>query len=170
MARDYKTEASHLLAASGAFVLVKNDAFAGCAAGTNNYRFVKGRGASEERRIQIRVLVAFEDEYRVYGAAITGAVRRARPTAEIVVSAEIGVLEMEVRSFAPHLIISSLPAPTNWGEWFSWVRLSPDANRPSEICVEGNCRESLNPSLGELLCVLEETEGLLIGSKQGLRG
>src|SRR5829696_6552830 len=34
MARDYKTEASQLLAASGAFVLVKNDAFAGCAAGT----------------------------------------------------------------------------------------------------------------------------------------
>src|SRR5215211_1263985 len=34
MARDYKTEASHLLAASSAFVLVKNDAFAGCAVGT----------------------------------------------------------------------------------------------------------------------------------------
>src|SRR5829696_8080226 len=34
MARDYKTEASHLLVASGAFVLVKKDAFAGCAAGT----------------------------------------------------------------------------------------------------------------------------------------
>src|SRR5215211_3731883 len=34
MARDYKTEASHLLAASGAFVLVKNDSFSRCAAGT----------------------------------------------------------------------------------------------------------------------------------------
>jgi hypothetical protein len=73
------------------------------------------------------------------------------------------VLERQVRSFAPHLIISSLPAPTNWGEWFSWVRLSSDPNRPSEICVEGNRRESLNPGLGELLCVLEETEGLLAG-------
>ena len=71
------------------------------------------------------------------------------------------MLEREVRSFAPHLIISSLPAPTNSGEWFSWVRLSSDPNRPSEICVEGNRRESLNPGLGELLCVLEETEGLL---------
>src|SRR5215212_4846526 len=134
----------------------------------NNYRFVKGRGASEERRIQIRVLVAFEDEYRVYGAAITGAVRRARPADEIVVTAEIGVLERQVRSFAPHLIISSLPAPTNWGEWgewFSWVCLSSDANRPSEICVEGKRRESLNPNLAELLCVLEETEGLLDESK-----
>jgi hypothetical protein len=74
------------------------------------------------------------------------------------------VLEREVRSFAPHLIISSLPAPTNYsGEWFSWVRLSSDANRPSEICVEGKRRESLNPNLAELLCVLEETEGLLAG-------
>src|SRR5215210_9372352 len=110
----------------------------------------------------MRVLVAFEDEYRVYSAAITGAVRRARPTDEIVVSAEIGVLERQVRRFAPHLIISSLPAPTNYlGEWFSWVRLSPDPNRPSAICVEGNRREPLNPNLGELLLVLEKTEGLL---------
>ena len=78
------------------------------------------------------------------------------------------MLETEVRSFDPHLIISSLPAPTNWGEWgewFSWVRLSSDANRPSEICVEGKRRESLNPNLAELLCVLEETEGLLDESK-----
>ncbi len=130
----------------------------------NNYRFIKGRGASEERRIQIRVLVAFEDQYRIYGAAITGAVRRARPTDQIVVTAEIGVLERQVRSFAPHLIISSLPAPTNRGEWFSWVRLSSDPNRPSEIWVEGKRREPLNPNLGELLCVLEETEGLLAES------
>ena len=118
----------------------------------------------------MRVLVAFEDEYRVYSAAITGAVRRARPTDKVVM-ANIGVLEREVRGFTPHLIISSLPAPTNYsGEWFSWVRLSLDPNRPSEICVEGNCRESLNPGLGELLCVLEETEGLLVGSNQGPRG
>src|SRR5829696_10119401 len=106
----------------------------------------------------MRVLVAFEDEYRVYGAAITGAVRRARPTDEVV-STEIGMLQTEVRRFDPHLIISSLRAPTDWGRWFSWVRLLPDPNRTSEICVEGNCRESWNPSLGELLCVLEETEG-----------
>src|SRR5215217_5370039 len=165
MARDYKTEASHLLAASGAFVLVKNDVFAGCVAGTLTITVSLIReGAAEKRRIQIRVLVAFEDEYRVYGAAITGAVRRARPTDEIVVTAEIGVLERQVRSFAPHLIISSLPAPTNLGEWFSWVCLSSDPNRPSEICVEGKRRESLNPGLGELLLVLEETEGLLAES------
>src|SRR5215207_1850323 len=168
MARDYKTEASHLLAASGAFVLVKNDAFAGCAAGTNNYRFVKGRGASEERRIQIRVLVAFEDEYRVYGAAITGAVRRAHPTDEVV-TAEIGELETEVRRFDPHVIISSMPAPADSGTWFSWVCLSPDPTRPSEFCVEGNRRQSLNPSLGEVLSVLEETKRLLVGSNQGPR-
>jgi hypothetical protein len=117
----------------------------------------------------MRVLVALEGKYHVYGAAITGAVRRARPTYEVE-NAESAVLETEVRSFAPHLIISSLPAPTNSGEWFSWVRLSPDPNRPSEICVEGNRRESLNPGLGELLCVLEETEGLLVGSNQGPRG
>jgi len=118
----------------------------------------------------MRVLVAFEDEYRVYGSAITGAVRRARPTDEVVLTAEMGVLETEVRSFAAHLIISSLPAPADSGEWFTWVCLSTDPNRPSEICVEGKRRESVDPGLGELLCVLEETEGLLVGSNQGPRG
>ena len=74
------------------------------------------------------------------------------------------MLEREVRSFAPHLIISSLPAPTNYlGEWFSWVRLSPDPNRTSEIYLGGKRRESLNPSLEELLSALEETERLLAG-------
>src|SRR5215218_4670506 len=112
----------------------------------------------------IRVLIAFEDQYRVYSAAITGAVRRARPTDEVL-NANIGVLEREVRSFAPHLIVSSLPAPTNYlGEWFSWVRLSPDPNRTSEIYLGGKRRESLNPSLEELLSALEETERLLGGS------
>ena len=116
----------------------------------------------------MRVLVAFEDEYRVYGAAIAGAVRRAHPTDEVV-TAEIGELEREVRRFEPHLIISSLPIPTDSGRWFSWVCLSPDPTRPSEICVEGNRRQSLNPSLGEVLSVLEETKRLLVGSNQGPR-
>jgi hypothetical protein len=80
------------------------------------------------------------------------------------------VLKRQLRSFEPHLIISSLPAPKNGGEWFSWVCLSSDPNRPSEICVGGKRRESLNPNLGELLCVLEETEGLLVESNQGPRG
>jgi hypothetical protein len=93
-----------------------------------------------------------------------GAVRRARPIDEVL-NANIGVLEREVRSFAPHLIVSSRPAPTNYlGEWFSWVRLSPDPNRTSEIYLGGKRRESLNPSLEELLSALEETERLLGGS------
>jgi hypothetical protein len=80
------------------------------------------------------------------------------------------MLQTEVRRFDPHLIISSLPAPADSGRWFSWMRLSPDPSKLSEICVEGNRRELLNPSLGEVLSVLEETEGLLVGSNQGPRG
>ena len=116
-------------------------------------------------RVYIRVLIAFEDEYRVYGAAITGAIRRARLTDEVVTT-EIGELEREVRRFDPHLIISSLPALADSGRWVSWMRLSSDPTRLSEICVEGNRWELSNPSLGEVLSVLEETEGLLVGSNQ----
>jgi len=119
-------------------------------------------------RVYIRVLIAFEDEYRVYGAAITGAIRRARLTDEVVTT-EIGELEREVRRFDPHLIISSLPALADSGRWVSWMRLSSDPTRLSEICVEGNRWELSNPSLGEVLSVLEETEGLLVGSNQGPR-
>jgi hypothetical protein len=42
----------------------------------------------------------------------------------------------------------------------SLVFLSPHPEKTSEICVEGERQEVLNPSLEELISVLDETERL----------
>lgn len=87
--------------------------------------------------------------------------REARPHIEVTV-VEVGALEEEVARSAPHLVISSPPIPENaLGRTLSWVELSPYPDRHSRICVAGNYRESLNPSLEELLEVADETEGLV---------
>jgi hypothetical protein len=44
------------------------------------------------------------------------------------------------------------------------VKLSVDPNQPSLLCMDGQRRESLNPSLEELLHVVEDTESLLMGA------
>ena len=117
----------------------------------------------------MRLLVAFEDEYHVYADAITGAIRRARPTDEVV-NVEVGVLTTELTCFVPHLIISSLPAPTDSGGWLSWMRLSLDPTRPSQMLAGENYRELLNPGLGELLSVIEETQELVESNCESSKG
>ena len=44
------------------------------------------------------------------------------------------------------------------------MKLSVDPNQPSLLCVDGQGRESLNPSLEELLDVVEDTESMLVGA------
>jgi hypothetical protein len=118
--------------------------------------------------IRVRVLVAFEDTYRAYGDAIVRAIRSTYPRIEVVAAADVRELEAEVALFDPHLVItsrSSHPAPlaSRRGR-LSRVKLSVDPNQPSLLCMDGQRRESLNPSLEELLHVVEDTESMLVGA------
>ena len=118
--------------------------------------------------IRVRILVAFEDTYRAYGDAIVRAIRNTYPRLEVVAVADVRELEAEVALFDPHLVItsrSSHPAPlASRRGTLSRVKLSVDPNQPSLLCVDGQGRESLNPSLEELLDVVEDTESMLVGA------
>ena len=118
--------------------------------------------------IRVRVLVAFEETYRAYGDAIVRAIRNTYPRLEVVAVADVRELEAEVALFDPHLVItsrSSHPAPlASRRGTLSRVKLSVDPNQPSLLCVDGQGRESLNPSLEELLDVVEDTESMLVGA------
>jgi hypothetical protein len=46
------------------------------------------------------------------------------------------------------------------------VELSVDPNRASLICIDGRRWESFNPSLQELLDVVDETELVLVGASR----
>ena len=125
--------------------------------------------SGEEEVIRGRVLVAFEDTYRAYGDAIVRAIRNSYPRLEVVVAvADLRELEAQVALFDPHLVISSRsshPAPlaSRRGR-LSRVKLSVDPDQPSLLCINGQRWESLNPSLEELLDVVNDTESMLVGA------
>src|SRR4028118_1571293 len=115
--------------------------------------------SGEAEVIRVRVLVAFEDTYRAYGDAIVRAIRNTYPRLEVLAVPEVRELEAEVALFDPHLVItsrSSYPAPlaSRRGR-LSRVKLSVDPNQPSLLCVDGQHRESLNPSPEGVAAVVE---------------
>ena len=109
----------------------------------------------------MRILVAFEDDYRAYADALAKAISAARPLLEV---ATVGLeaLQTEVARLDPHVIICSSPNPATEQQEgkLAWVELSVDPHRPSKFCVSGRRWESLNPTLKELLSVIDETQEL----------
>ena len=109
----------------------------------------------------MRVLLSFEKEYRVYGQAIAAAIRQFRPDVGVaVVNAED--LEEEAERFDPQLVICSPPVPENLvNERLARIELSPEPDRPSRFRVGERHWEITNPTLGQILPVIEETKRLL---------
>jgi hypothetical protein len=114
----------------------------------------------------MRVLVAYESEYRLYMEATAAAIREFRSNSEVVV-AEAGELEADVERFDPHLVIASSPLPSNpVDEQPAMIELSPETNEPSRFWVGERRWESTNPTLGEILSVVDETKRLLRTSRE----
>jgi hypothetical protein len=108
----------------------------------------------------MRILIAYEENYRVYRDTIQSAIRRVRAHMELEV-AHLETLEAEVRRLDPHLVISSRPNTVDLGGRTAWVRLSHLPDEPSEFCLGGRRWVCENPSLNDLLAVIDETEELL---------
>ena len=106
--------------------------------------------------------MAFEDDYHSYADALAAALRAARPHLEVA-TAGLGRLQSEVARLDAHLLICSSLGPflEQEGRLVAWVELSVDPHRSSKFCVSGRRWESLNPSLEQLLSVVDETEQLL---------
>jgi hypothetical protein len=56
----------------------------------------------------MRILISYEEAYRVYGDALERALGGLRPEAEVVVCRHAGIGE-QLEGFDPHLVISSRP-------------------------------------------------------------
>ena len=117
---------------------------------------------------ETRILVAFEDDYRSYADALATAIRAARPHLNMATTVGLEALQTEVTHLDPHLLICSSLDPIfeQEGKLLAWVELSVDPHQSSKFCVSGRRWESLNPSLEELLDVVEEVERLLLSSTQ----
>jgi hypothetical protein len=109
----------------------------------------------------MRVLLAFEEEYRVYMEAMAAALRTFRSDVEVAVTNGRS-LEAEVERFDPQLLISTPPIPENPIEegLVARIELSPEPDQPSRFRVGERHWETTNPTLGEILLVVDETKRL----------
>ncbi|MDQ3910615.1 MAG: hypothetical protein M3305_02290 [Actinomycetota bacterium] len=67
-------------------------------------------------------------------------------------------LEAEVKRFKPEVLICIRPKPVNSGVWPAWVELYVDPNRPTKVSVGGRYFERINPTLDELLGIIDKAE------------
>ena len=106
----------------------------------------------------MRILISYEDSYRIYSDVLESAIRGLRPEAEVA-ACRLGVIGERVESFDPHLVVSSRPNTVDPGGRAAWYELSPEPDEPSETCLQGGRSRRLNPGLEELLSFVDEVEG-----------
>jgi hypothetical protein len=106
----------------------------------------------------MRILLAFDEEHRLYIDAIADAIRTFRSYVEVAVT-NTGELEAAVERFHPQLVICSSPIPSNPVEpqLIASIELSPESDQPSKFRIGARRWESTNPTLGETLSVVDET-------------
>ena len=108
----------------------------------------------------MRVLLSFEEQYRVYGQAMASAIREFRPGVEVAVC-DGEDLEEEAERFDPQLVITSPPVPESLVDnRLSYIELSPVPDQPSRFRVGDRHWDITNPTLGEILPVVDETKRL----------
>ncbi len=118
--------------------------------------------------VKMKVLVALEDEYRTYMEAMAAAIREFRPDIEVVaITGGSEDLEAGVTRLDPQLVICNPPVPENpVGERLALIELSPDSSRATNFRVGERRWQSINPTLGEILSVVDETKGLSRASRE----
>jgi hypothetical protein len=124
----------------------------------------------EERRgtAKMKVLLALEAEYRTYMEAMAAAIREFRPDMEVVaISRGLENLESETIRLEPQLVICSPPVPENpVATRLGLIVISPDNSQPTNFKVGERDWQSANPTLGEILSVVDETKGLFRASHE----
>jgi hypothetical protein len=91
---------------------------------------------AQERRLGMRVLVAFEDLYRTYREVIGAAIRVLRPHVEVTTSG-LEHLESEVARRDTRVVISSQERPASLRPGVTWVQVSlEEGSAMSRVTLE----------------------------------
>ena len=109
----------------------------------------------------MRVLVAFEDDYRSYREVIAAGICVLRPRTEVE-TAPMEELEERIERFDPQLVVCNRPNTLASRRCAAWVELPLDPTRPTKICVAERYSERINPPISVLLAVIDEVEQLLL--------
>ena len=118
-----------------------------------------------------RVLVAHEDEYRAYREVIAAGIRALRPHA-VVAACTPDELGAELERFGPQVVVCGRSGIADPGDATAWVELPPELGRPAWVRVGDRRRSAANPTLEDLLGIIDEAEDLLRAraGRAGLRG
>jgi hypothetical protein len=89
----------------------------------------------EERWLGIRILVAFEDVYRVYREVIAAGIQVLRPQVE---TRSIGLdhLEGEIARLEPQVVICSRDKPASLPLEIAWIKIPIDSVPHSKLTLE----------------------------------
>jgi hypothetical protein len=109
----------------------------------------------------MRVLLAMQEDYRIYREVMAGSLRAMRPCLEVAV-ADHTEFEERLESFKPQVVICGGRSFAR-REWpIAWVDLAFDSvvplQRPALIWVNSCCREILNPAFGDLISLIDEVD------------
>ena len=107
----------------------------------------------------LRVLVAYEDEYRAYRETIAAAIRELRPHTEVVNAA---LAELEMMAPRADLVICSRSKVHRTEGTLAWIELPNEPELPAKISLQGRCSEATNLTLDGLLAVVDTVEDLLL--------
>jgi hypothetical protein len=109
----------------------------------------------QKERTEIRIIVAFEDEYHAYQETLAATIRILRSDAEVVTTEprKLGAL---AKHFAPDIVIGSRCNDTELEGVPAWIELSLDPAQATKIYMDGKHSEMVNPTLDKLLSIIEE--------------
>jgi hypothetical protein len=99
--------------------------------------------------------VALEDDYRAYREAIAASIRILRPSAEVK-STALEAFGEELERFDPQVVICGGHEEIEPDDRPAWVELSLDPTVPTKISVGGGHLERTNPTVEELLEVIDK--------------
>lgn len=99
--------------------------------------------------------MAFEDNYRAYRQTMATCLQIRRPDIEVE-TVELATLEKKLEDFAPQVVIcSGHTAMASYDECV-WIALSLDLNMPARIKIDGHFRKMDNPSLEQILGLIDK--------------
>jgi hypothetical protein len=99
--------------------------------------------------------VAFEDDYRAYRETIAAVIRVLRPHSEVE-STTVEALGEELERFDPQVVICTGHEEVGSGSRLAWIEVSLDPTVPTKISVGGRHLERTNPTVEELIEVIDE--------------
>ncbi len=115
--------------------------------------------ANKERTAEIKIIIAFEQEFRAYQGTLAAAVRILRPDTDVV-TAKPEKISGVAKRFGPDLVIGSRCKNEDMEGVPAWIELSLNPAQMTKVNVDGEYSEVANPTLDKLLAIIEEVAQL----------